>query len=80
MGPFMGPSIAVPVTGPDTGPPKYDLPLTYVSSSPLRCDRSFRATVQMSTFFSVRKCCTSMHIATYIELRSVPKLKARRKQ
>lgn len=49
--------------------------LTYESNNRLRCDLNFRVVVQISIFFSVLKCCTSMHMATYIELRSVPKLK-----
>lgn len=41
---------------------------------PIRCDRSLRTTEQMSTFFSVRSCCTRKHMATKIELLSVPVL------
>ena len=54
--------------------PGHDQLLTYFSIIPILCDRNFRTTEQMSTFFSVRSCWTRKHIATNIELLSVPVL------
>jgi hypothetical protein len=42
--------------------------------SPFLCERSFLVTVNISTRFSMRNCCTRMLSPTNMELLSDPKL------